>query len=85
MDLHFGDKREVRAKLKAKIMNISLKASDETAKEVELFDTIQNISSKIRAAKRAYMLEVDEEYIALITCHLPKEAKREWIRSKQSS
>ena len=65
-------------------MNISLKATDETAKEVELFDTIQNISSKIKAAEGASMLEFDEEYIAVITCHLPKEAEREWIKSEQS-
>ena len=39
MDLHFGDKREVHAKLKAKIINISLKATDENAKDVELFDS----------------------------------------------
>ena len=48
--------REVQAKLKAKIINISLKASDESAKEVELFDTIQNISTKIKAAEGASML-----------------------------
>ena len=75
MDLHFGDKREVRAKLNDKIMNISLKASEESAKEVELFDTIQSISSKIKAAEGSFMLEVDEEYIALVSHHLPQEAE----------
>ena len=75
MDIHFGDKREVRAKLKAKITNISLKASEKNAKVVELFDTILYISSKIKAAEGASMLKVDEEYITLVAHHLSDEAK----------
>ena len=51
---------------------------------MELFDTIQYISSKIKAAAGASMLEVDEEYITLVTRHLPEEAKVKWIESKQS-
>ena len=30
------------------------------------------------------MLEADEEYIALVSCHLPKEAKMDWIKSKKT-
>ena len=84
IDLHYGDKREVCAKLKAKIINISLKASTDDAKEVKLFDTIQYISAKIKAAEGASMLEVDEEYIALVSKHLPRETQIDWFKSKQS-
>ena len=84
MDIHYGGKRVVRAKLKAKIINISLKASDNFSKEVELFDIVQNISSKIQAARGASMLEVDEEYITLVSNHLSIEVRVEWKKSKKS-
>ena len=65
-------------------MNISLKATEKAAKEVELFYTIQSISSKIKAAEGSSLLEVDEEYVALISCHLSHEVKEEWIKLRKS-
>ena len=84
MDIHYSDRRQVRAKLKAKVIKISLKAFDDFAKAAELFDTIQKISSKIKAAQGASMIEVDVEYIALVARHLIQEAKIGWVKSEPS-
>ena len=47
----YGDKKEIRAKLKAKIASINLKATYSPNKEIELLDQIQFISVKIKAAR----------------------------------
>ena len=82
MDIHH--RRQIRAKLKNKVIKISLKAFDDFAKAAELFDTTQKISSKIKAAQGASMFEVDVEYIALVARHLIQEAKIDWVKSEQS-
>ena len=84
MDIHYSDRKQVRAKLKAKVIKISLKAFDDFAKAAELFDTIQKISSKIKVAQGASMFEVDVEYIALVARHLIQEAKIDWVKSELS-
>ena len=82
MDLNFGDMGEVRAKVKGKIMNIKLKSTDNNSKEVELFNQVQFISTKLKAAQGISMLEADQEYIALIKCNLPDDTKKKWVVRK---
>ena len=81
LDIHFGDQEEVWAKLKEKILNIKLKSTDSNQRMVELFDSVQYISAKIKAAKGISLLEVDQEYITLIKRHLPQYKRDRWIES----
>ena len=67
------DKREIRAKLKAKIANIRLK-------EIELFNHIQFISVRIKAAGSTNQLEAHQEYIALIAKHLSTKQLEDWVK-----
>ena len=45
---------------------------------MELFHTIQTIAAKIKASGSLALLENDEEYVALVTRHLPKEIAWKW-------
>ena len=70
LDKLYGDLKEIRSKLKSLIQNIKLKANKSPEKEIELFDSIQYISSQIKAVGGKNMLTADHEYILLITGHL---------------
>ena len=56
-------------------MNIKLKSTDTNSKMVKLFDSIQFISAKIKAADGALLLKVDKEHMALVKNQLPYESK----------
>ena len=71
MVLNFGDMEEVRANLKQKILNIILKATDASQRIIKLVDSVQYIAAKIHPAGGSDLLEVDQEYIALINSYLP--------------
>merc|ERR1712148_134626 len=72
LDLEYGDIHEIRAKLKYQVRSIKLKASGESARLVELYHAIQCIAAKIKASGSIEILENDEEYVALVSRHLPK-------------
>ena len=55
------------------------------SKEIELFDSIQYISSRIKAAGGTNMLEVDEEYISIICKQLSREQLRRWVDYEDQS
>ena len=82
LDREYGDRKVIRAKLKAKIVNIKIKALSSPEKEIEIFNEIQHISSKIRAAGGQNQLENDDEYVALILRFLTPEQIKEWVRKK---
>ena len=75
---------EIGAKLKDQVRSIKLKASGDSAKLVELFHTIQTIAAKIKASGSLALLENDEEYVALVTRHLPKEIAWKWCQKDLS-
>ena len=76
--MEYGDIQEIHAKLKDQVRSIKLKASRDSAKLVELFHAVQTIAAKIKASGSLSLLENDEEYVALVTRHLPKEIAWEW-------
>ena len=84
LDLEYGDVQEIRAKLKDQVRSIKLKATGDSAKLVELFHAIQTIAAKIKASGSISLLKADEEYIALVTRHLPKEIAWKWCRKDLS-
>ena len=63
----------IQAKLKEQVRSIKLKTTSDSAKLVELFNAVQTIAAKIQASGSIELLEADEEYIALVSRHLPKE------------
>ena len=83
LDLDYGNIQEVRAKLKHEIRSLKIKAASGPAKIVELFHQIQLVAAKIKATGSSLLLE-DEEYVALVGNHLPKEIMWEWLKSKKS-
>ena len=78
LDLEFGDVQELRAKLKDQVRGIKIKATKDSARIVELFHQIQIIAVKIKATGNLDMLENDDEYIALVSKHLPKDVMWRW-------
>ena len=68
---------------KQEIRSLKIKAASGPAKIVELFHQIQLVAAKIKATGSSLLLE-DEEYVALIGNHLPKEIMWEWLKSKKS-
>ena len=51
---------------------------------MELIHAIQTIAAKIKASGSLALLENDEEYVALVTRHLPKDIARKWCRNDLS-
>ena len=66
--------------MKAKIASINLKGTDSPNKEIELFNQIQFISVRIKAAGGTNQLEADQEYIALISRHLSTKQLEDWVK-----
>ena len=63
----------IRAKLKDQVRSIKHKTTGDSAKLVELFNSIQSIAAKIRASGSMELLESDEKNVVLVSKHLPKE------------
>ena len=70
LDKLYGQMPVIWSKLKGKILSLQIKATKSPEREIELFDSIQYISSRIKAAGGHNMLEVDQEYIVLVSKHL---------------
>ena len=83
LNLNYKNLQEVRAKLKKEIRSLKVKATSGPAKIVELFHQIQLVAAKIKATGSNSLLE-DEEYVALVGNHLPKEIMWEWLKSKKT-
>ena len=71
LDMDYGDIQVIRVKLKDQVRSLKLKAVGDSAKIVELYSSIQTIASKIKVSGSMDLLEKDEEYIALVSKHLP--------------
>ena len=72
LDLDYGKIQEIRAKLKKEIRSLKVKATSGPAKIVELFHQILLVAAKITVTGSNSLLE-DEEYVALIGNHLPRD------------
>merc|ERR1712030_293438 len=80
LDMEYGDVQEIRAKLKDQVRSIKIKATGDSARLVELYHAVQTIAAKIKASGSLSILENDEEYIALVTKHLPKDIVWRWCK-----
>ena len=59
--------------MKDQVRSLKLKAVGDLAKLVELHSSVQTIASKIKASGSLELLKNDEEYIPLVSKHLPRE------------
>merc|ERR1712105_81918 len=84
LDELYGDTSVIRSKLKDKILTLQLKATKSPEREIELFDSIQYISSRIKAAEGTNMLEADQEYIALVSKHLSSDDLKNWVKIRSN-
>merc|ERR1712082_56804 len=66
------------------ILIIKIKITKDSARIVELFHQIQIIAVKIKAIGNLDMFENDDEYIALVSKHLPKDVMWKWWESDKS-
>lgn len=80
LDMEYGDVQEICAKLKDQVRSIKIKATGDSAKLVELYHAVQTIASKIKASGSLSLLENDDEYIAVIAKHLPKDIAWRWYK-----
>ena len=85
LDELYGQKAEIRSKLKGQINSLTLKATKSPEKEIKLFNSIQYISSRIKVAGGKNMLEADEEYISILCKYLSPEQLRRWVRNEDQS
>ena len=69
--------------MKKEIRSLKIKATSGPAKIVELFQQIQLVSAKIKATGSNSLLE-DEEYVALVGNHLPRDIMWKWLESKKT-
>jgi len=82
LDLEYGKESEIGVQLNLKIASIKLKANSSLHKELDLFNEVKFLSVKIKAAGGVNALKHDEEYIALLLCHLTTDQKLEWYRKE---
>ena len=61
--------------MKLQIASIKLKASASPQRELELFNEVQFLTVKIKAAGGENSLRFDEEYLAMLAKHLTVEQK----------
>ena len=80
--MEFGDVLEISAKLKDPVRSININATGNSAKLEELYHTFQMIATKIKASGSQSLLENNEEYIALVAKHLPKDMPRDGASRK---
>ena len=85
LDLHYGQKMEIRAKLKEEMKEICLKAQTSPDREIELRDRVQFITSRIKSARAASLLEVDIEFVMILFNLLQPEDQRAWIKCGSES
>ena len=76
LNLNYRDLGEVCAQLKEKLMAIKLKATNNTANEVELFYEARFIA-RIKSMGGTVMQTADYQCIALIGKYLPQHGLRE--------
>ena len=74
----YGNRDEIRIRLKLKIMNLKLKATNCYEHNIELYDALLYIHGRIKAAGALDMLESDAEYVRLVAQLLAPEDLIPW-------
>ena len=81
----YGKEFDLRNKLKQEFLAISISAKTSPFIEIEIYQKVHKLASRIKAAKAQNLLESDFEYISLVYQFLPESQKEKWISMASSS
>ena len=74
----YGKEFDLRNKLKQEFLAISISAKTSPFIEIEIYQKVHKLASRIKAAKAQNLLESDFEYISLVYQLLPENQKEKW-------
>ena len=75
----YGKEFDLRNRLKQEFLAIGISAKSSPSIEIEIYQKVHKLASRIRAAKAQNLLESDFEYISLVYQLLPENQKEKWV------
>ena len=75
----YGKSFDLRNKLKQEFLSISISAKISPLIELEIYEKVHKLASRIRAAKAQNLLDSDFEYISIIYKLLPESQQEKWV------
>ena len=75
----YGKSFDLRNRLKQEFLGINISAKTSPLIELEIYEKVHKLASRIRAAKAQNLLDSDFEYISIIYKLLPEHQKEIWV------
>ena len=75
----YGKSFDLRNKLKQEFLGINISANTSPLIELEIYEKVHKLASRIRAAKAQNLPDSDFEYISIIYKLLPENQKEKWV------
>ena len=75
----YGKSFDLRNRLKQEFLGINISAKISPLIELEIYEKVYKLASRIRAAKAQNLLDSDFEYISIINKLLPENQKENWV------
>ena len=85
LDKVYGKEFDLRNKLKQEFLSIEISAKVSPLIEIEIFQKVHKIASRIKAAKAQNLLENDFEYISLVYQLIPETQREKWVSYASSN
>ena len=79
LDMIYGKDFDLRNKLKQEFLSIRILAKTSPSIEIEIYEKVHKLASRIRAAKAQNLLDSDFEYISIVYQLLPEHQKEKWV------
>ena len=76
---NYGKSFDLRNRLKQEFLGINISARTSPLIEIEIYEKVHKLASRIRAAKAQNLLDSDFEYISIIHKLLPENQKEKWV------
>ena len=75
----YGKSFDLRNRLKQEFLGINISAKTSPLIELEIYEKVHKLASRIRAAKAQNLLDSDFEYISIIYKLFPESQKQKWV------
>ena len=75
----YGKDFDLRNRLKQEFLTIGIIAKTSPSIEIEIYEKVHKLASRIRAAKAQNLLDSDFEYISIVYQLLPEHQKEKWV------
>merc|ERR1712041_8203 len=85
LDKVYGKEFDLRNKLKHEFLSIKISARVSPLIEIEIYQKVHKIASRIKAVKAQNLLESDFNYISLVYQLLPESQKEKWVNYASSN